>query len=127
MPRRAPTPCRHPGCPALLDTPGYCESHRSDRRQWDGNAQARRRQRHRALSTNSAAWRALRERALRAEPLCRHCAAKGLWHAASVVDHVDGDACNNDESNLQALCAACHNRKTARENGGFGNARRAPE
>lgn len=43
---------------------------------------------------------------------------------ATVVDHVDGDAMNNDRSNLQPLCASCHAAKTAREDGGFGNPRR---
>ena len=28
MPTRAPTPCRHPGCGAVLGTPGYCDAHR---------------------------------------------------------------------------------------------------
>lgn len=44
---------------------------------------------------------------------------------ASVVDHIvphRGDA--NlfwDQSNWQAMSKSCHDRKTARENGGFGN------
>ena len=124
MPVRAQTPCRHPGCAALVSAPGYCDAHQSDRRQWDGNAQARRRRQRRALPTNSAAWRALREQVLSAEPLCRHCATQGLWRAATVVDHIDNDPGHNATGNLQPLCAACHNRKTAREDGGFGNGRR---
>lgn len=28
------------------------------------------------------------------------------------VDHIDGDSSNNDESNLQTLCANCHRLKT---------------
>lgn len=28
MPKSAPTPCRHPGCGAVLATPGYCDAHR---------------------------------------------------------------------------------------------------
>ena len=28
MPRKAPTPCRYPGCAAVLGTPGYCDRHR---------------------------------------------------------------------------------------------------
>ncbi|HSD16793.1 MAG TPA: HNH endonuclease [Thermomonas sp.] len=54
---------------------------------------------------------------------CRHCkriaAGKGQAH----VDHVDGNASNNDLSNLQVLCWQCHSVKTAKEDRGFGNPR----
>lgn len=79
------------------------------------------RQARRALATNSAAWRRLRASVLAAEPLCRECGKKGRVTAASCVDHVDGDAMNNDPSNLQPLCSPCHSRKTAQQDGGFGN------
>ena len=121
MPLRAPTPCRHPGCGAVLTKPGYCDAHRSDRRQWDSNAGKRQRQEKRALPTNSAAWRALRAQVLRNEPLCRECLRRGVLCAASVVDHRDGDSHNNARANLQPLCSRCHSRLTARHDGGFGN------
>ena len=81
------------------------------------------RQARRALATNSAAWRRLRAAVLDAEPLCRECAKAGRTTAASCVDHIDGDSHNNDTSNLQPLCSPCHSRKTAREDGGWGNPR----
>ena len=80
----------------------------------------------RALATNSAAWRKIRAAVLAAEPLCRICASKRRITAASCVDHIDGDAHNNDRANLQSLCSKCHNRKTATENGGWGNPRGKP-
>lgn len=43
--------------------------------------------------------------------------------AANEVDHVDGNDRDSSPSNLQSLCTSCHSRKTARENGGFGNRR----
>gem|GEM_PF-4480047 len=46
------------------------------------------------------------------------CTGKGQAH----VDHVDGNPNNNDPANLRTMCVGCHSRKTARENGGFGNA-----
>jgi 5-methylcytosine-specific restriction protein A len=83
------------------------------------------RQHRRALATNSAAWRAIRASVLRAEPLCRVCKARGRFTAASCVDHVDANPGNNDLTNLQPLCSPCHARKTAAEDGGFGNRKKA--
>ena len=116
MPLRAPTPCRQPGCGAVLTTPGYCDAHRVARHRDYGRAR-------RGFDTElgfyqSAAWRAVRAAFLRAHPVCRLCAARGLLVAARVVDHdtpiKDGGA-KYDESNLQCLCTSCHNAKTARE------------
>lgn len=124
MPRAAPTPCRHPGCAALVATPGYCDKHQADVRQWDNAARARGRQGRRALCTNDPRWRALRATVLREEVLCVMCHKIGRIRVATVVDHINGDAMDNDRSNLQSLCVRCHAVKTAREDGGFGNPRR---
>jgi 5-methylcytosine-specific restriction enzyme A len=84
------------------------------------------RQRRRALPTNSTTWRAIRNAQLDKEPLCRECAKAGRVTAANTCDHIDGDCNNNpiDGSNYQSLCGPCHSSKTAREDGGFGNARK---
>jgi 5-methylcytosine-specific restriction protein A len=48
-----------------------------------------------------------------------------MYVQATVVDHIkphQGDPeLFWDSENLQALCAPCHSRKTASEDGGFGN------
>jgi 5-methylcytosine-specific restriction enzyme A len=124
MPYAAPTPCRHPGCVALVKRPGYCLQHRADLQQWDSAARARKRQQKRAWPTHGPIWRRLRARVLSETPLCAACERNGRITVATVVDHIDGDAMNNARTNLQALCAACHSAKTAREDGGFGNRRR---
>ena len=84
------------------------------------------RQEGRALATNSAAWRRIRAYVLANEPLCRECAKAGKVVAASHVDHIDGNSGSNAQANLQPLCAPCHSRKTALEDGGFGNVQRIP-
>lgn len=124
MPRSAPLPCRHPGCAALVQQPGYCAQHERDVRQWDSPQRARQRREQRGLSTNTARWQRLRELVLREEPLCRICQQQGRTRLARVVDHIDANTSNNGRDNLQPLCPSCHARKTARYDGGFGNPRR---
>jgi 5-methylcytosine-specific restriction protein A len=116
MPRAAPTPCRHPGCGAVLTTPGYCDAHRAGVHRDYSRAR-------RGFDTErgfyqSVAWRAVRSAFLREHPLCAHCAARGRVVAAVVADHVvpikEGGA-RFDTSNCQALCISHHNAKTASE------------
>lgn len=70
----------------------------------------------RVLPLTSTAWRKLRASVLAGEPLCRHCAARGLVVAADTVDHMNGADDNRLES-LQPLCTPCHSRKTAHDQG----------
>jgi 5-methylcytosine-specific restriction protein A len=66
-------------------------------------------------------WQKLRHAYLVAHPLCE-C---GCGYPATVVDHRrphDGDlALIYAWDNLQAMTKACHDRKTAARDGGFGN------
>jgi 5-methylcytosine-specific restriction protein A len=75
----------------------------------------------------SAAWRKARWHFLRAHPLCAEHQRSGQLVAASVVDHIVPHRGDKDRfwmrSNWQPLCKPCHDSKTARENGGFGNDR----
>lgn len=61
-------------------------------------------------------WRRL---ILSAEPLCRHCAAKGLVVIATEVDHIKPLELGGDYApeNAQALCHECHVLKTAKDRG----------
>lgn len=68
-------------------------------------------------------WTRARLAFLRTAPLCAQCR-----RPANTVDHIVPHRMDEglfwDEANWQALCASCHSRKTAREDGGFG--RRTP-
>jgi 5-methylcytosine-specific restriction protein A len=75
------------------------------------------------LPTNSEAWRRIRAIVLSEQPLCEECNRQNRTTGASVVDHINGDASDNRRENLQSLCPSCHSKKTAKEDGGFGNAR----
>ncbi|CAJ3071167.1 HNH endonuclease [Burkholderia pseudomallei] len=123
MPAHPLRPCRHPGCGALVRAKhGLCDAHlQTARRAVDdrrGNANER---------GYTHRWRKAREHYLRLHPLCEcsDCRAAGRLMPASVVDHIvphRGDAhLFWDQSNWQAMSKSCHDRKTARENGGFGN------
>lgn len=72
-------------------------------------------------------WKRLRVAILREEPICRECRRRGQLTPASQVDHIraikDGGQ-PWDKSNLQALCASCHSRKTSSEDGGCWHPRR---
>lgn len=73
-------------------------------------------------------WRKLRKAFLLKNPLCGKCTEEGLMVDATEVDHIKphrgDDRLFWDESNWQGLCNSHHSRKTAAENGGFGNARK---
>jgi len=59
-------------------------------------------------------------------PLCAMCLAEGRVTAATVYDHIvpiNAGGSAAAMSNGQGLCAVCHSRKTAKEDGGFGNRR----
>jgi 5-methylcytosine-specific restriction protein A len=120
MPVRPKKPCNKPGCHNV--TAGrYCEEHMSHAvrprvrtNNYDsnrGNAAAR---------GYDAKWRAYRLDYLKRNPNCKRCGAK-----ATVVDHIIPHKGNKGlfwtTFNHQALCKSCHDSKTAREDGGFGN------
>ncbi|MCD4504782.1 HNH endonuclease [Chromobacterium piscinae] len=71
-------------------------------------------------------WFARRDACLKAA--LYRCATPGCMERATDCDHIRphrGDwSLFIESSNHQALCHSCHSRKTAREDGGFGNRRR---
>lgn len=73
-------------------------------------------------------WRKSSQAYLQRHRLCVHCLEKGRTTLALAVDHIvphRGDMTLFwDPTNWQALCKTCHNRKTAAEDGGFGNTRK---
>ena len=71
---------------------------------------------------NSRKWRAY-SKAFRAEnPLCCRCQSEGRLTPTAVTDHIvshRGDwELFWDEVNHQPLCKRCHDRKSAKEDGG---------
>ena len=71
-------------------------------------------------------WQQARAGYLAHHPLCREHEKAGQYVQATVVDHITPHKGNMelfwDKDNWQPLCKACHDSKTAREDGGLGNA-----
>ena len=70
-------------------------------------------------------WLALSARHRAEHPFCERCKAEGRMTPAEHTDHKVPfrgltDPLRLDQANLQSLCARCHSRKTASEDGGFG-------
>jgi 5-methylcytosine-specific restriction protein A len=111
MPRRPNIPCKHPGCNRLIPPEKkYCDEHivlhssnirSTNEKGYDGR------------------WKKARVEYLKRNPLCVRCLAKGKYKKATVVDHIvphRGDkSLFWNESNWQALCKTCHDRKTMTE------------
>lgn len=76
----------------------------------------------------SKRWKVFREMYLAEHPLCKNF--DDCHNFAEHVDHIkriesEEDELFYDENNLQALCRKCHSKKTAMEDGGFGNRKKS--
>ena len=122
MPWRLPTPCRQPGCHALVDGGGYCEPHKQ-KRDRDYNAARKADPNRTDAFYKTAAWRALRALRLNIEPVCRNCKLQGRVTPANTADHIvpirQGGA-PLDLNNTQSLCGPCHASKSALEGSRWG-------
>jgi 5-methylcytosine-specific restriction protein A len=104
MPRKPLKPCKHPGCPELTEN-RFCKKHRNIYERKSANARG-----------YDSRWRKSRKRFLNANPLCVECLKVDRLVEATVVDHIIPHRVDKelfwDESNWQALCKKCHDRKT---------------
>jgi 5-methylcytosine-specific restriction protein A len=122
MPLRPPQPCQHPGC-HVLTTARYCHAHRAQAVRVDHRKQSA----HQRGYTKE--WSRQSRQFLQRNPIC--CGhSQTCFAPATCTDHITPHRGNPalfwDELNWQPLCAACHSRKTASEDGGFGNALPSP-
>lgn len=119
MPRSAPSACTEPMCSELVyDGKSKCPTHRKQQIRAQSNAyKARPENKQYTEFYNANAWRALSTSHRRRQPLCMHCLKENITKPADVVDHIieirDDYSKRFDVSNLESLCHACHNTKTA--------------
>lgn len=106
MPYKQRTQCRHPGCPVLIPVGrNYCNTHRRQYKETVRSAAER---------GYTSRWQRISKQYLRQHPLCTRCG-----RPAQVVDHIVPHRGREqlfwDERNWQALCKACHDKKTGKE------------
>ena len=101
MPNRPNTPCRHPGCAALVPYgTKYCEVHKPLHPEEVRSAGAR---------GYGRAWQKARKRYLEAHPFCVECVKEGK------LPHRGDKTLFWDQGNWQPLCHKHHSIKTRRE------------
>ena len=109
MPKKPKRPCKYNGCPKLTDhKSGYCEEHRKDMQQhYERFARG-----YNHRERYGGAWKKIRDKYIKAHPLCERCIAEKRATVATLVHHkmplTNGGT--NDESNLMSLCVSCHER-----------------
>ena len=122
MPRAALRPCTYPGCGALTDN-GRCPRHvHVERKEQDARRGTA------AQRGYGSRWQKASKGFLRKHPLCMcpECDEGRIRVTPAVlVDHRiphRGDMkLFWDPTNWQSMAETCHNKKTATEDGGFGN------
>lgn len=119
MPSKAPRPCTHPGCPELVTAGSRCTQHQREQFKHKTKvAMQDDRKRDDKRFYDSALWDRVRKQVLTKEPYCRECRRNKRLTLAEVVDHIDRIQAGGSRlaaSNLQPLCARCHDAKRGRE------------
>lgn len=112
MPNKPKKPCSYNGCPNLTDD-RYCEMHRKDRQ--IKYSKYFRIPEHNKLYDYK--WRKIRERYIAEHPICDKCRMDGRIIPATDIHHIKPlrEGGTHEDSNLQALCHACHSRLTMTE------------
>ena len=117
MPKKPKRPCSYPGCPELTDDI-YCESHKSlinrNYNKYERDSASNKRY--------GRAWKRIRDRYIKAHPLCEECEKEGRLTPAEEVHHIIplSKGGGNENSNLMSLCKSCHSRITAESGGRWG-------
>lgn len=109
MPSAAPRPCTHPGCGVLVrDGSGRCARH--PKQSWAKKPTAAKRITGRTLQR-------LRRELFERAPLCAECQRQGRVTLATQRDHIVPleEGGEDVETNVQGLCAACHDVKSKTE------------
>lgn len=111
MPRKPKRPCSFPGCPELVDG-RFCAVHEQEENRryekYQRDPETRKRY--------GRAWKRIRDRYIKAHPLCEACKRNGKLTYSDEVHHIIplSEGGTNKDSNLMALCKPCHSTIHAR-------------
>ena len=113
MPQLPLKPCAYPGCPKTIREGRYCPAHKTIAGREFNRYQ-------RAPDHNKRfghRWRKIRNLYISKHPLCELCEKEGRLVPAYAVHHLKAwaDGGNDEDDNLQALCASCHSRVSLSE------------
>ena len=115
MPLKSLHPCNLIGCRKLTRS-RYCPDHeKQERERYDAS---------RGSSTERGydhRWHKIRNLKLARNPLCERCEVAGLVVPAVLVHHKDRNPKNNEPSNHESLCDACHDKEHAKDRWGCGS------
>ena len=105
MPRRPKKPCAYPGCPKLTYS-RYCEEHqRTENKRYE-----RYYRKYKPSKRYGHKWEKIRDRYIKAHPLCEMCYKEGHIVFADIVHHIKpiAEGGTSDESNLMSVCFHHH-------------------
>ena len=111
MPYKPKRPCTYAGCGRLSDSGEYCAEHKKvvakHYNQYQRDPASNKRY--------GRSWKRIRDRYIKAHPLCEGCDKNGRIKAAEEVHHILplSKGGGNETSNLMALCKSCHSKITA--------------
>lgn len=110
MPYKPKRPCAYPECSRLTAKEQYCDEHQKIMNKHYN-------QHERDPVSNKRygrAWKRIRDRYIRAHPLCEECEKEGRLIPAEEVHHILplSKGGSNETSNLMSLCKSCHSRIT---------------
>ncbi|EOI42832.1 hypothetical protein UIS_00691 [Enterococcus faecium EnGen0313] len=112
--------CNKAGCRTLVDyNESYCDKHRPTKVSTTTYQQRKEQGGKYFWFYKSKPWKHASYQYRLNNPCCEKCLKAGIVRKADVVDHIieirDDYSKRLDEENLQSLCHACHNQKTAVE------------
>ena len=116
LPLKPRRPCSANGCPELTNG-RYCEKHQKEiDRHYNKERQPLMKKRY------GRTWKRIRDRYIKAHPLCEECFKNKRTTSATEVHHIIPLSKGGDSSdeNLKSLCTRCHSAITAREGGRWG-------
>jgi 5-methylcytosine-specific restriction protein A len=106
MPYKPKRPCAYPGCGRLAESEQYCAEHKKvitkQYNQYERDPTSNKRY--------GRAWKRIRDRYIKAHPLCEECQKQGKLTPVEEVHHIIplSKGGTNKYSNLMSLCQSCH-------------------